>query len=120
MSSIDRPLAGGILKFRLEDERRRLDDPALLERHGRNGRTLAKEGVLRITLVAVARGGKIAPHKAEGPITVHCVDGTIRFLAGGATHELRAGEILSVPAGTEHAVESPAGGTFLLTVVEPA
>lgn len=119
MSSIDRPLSGPVLRFSLVEERARVNDPELLVRNGRNARTLVKEGRLRVTLVMVAAGGRIAPHHAEGPITVQMVDGAIRFRAAGKEHELAPGDLLVVDAGVEHAVESDAGGTFLLTVVQP-
>ncbi len=119
MSSIDRPLSGDVLRFDLAAERARVDDPALLERHGRNARTLVKDGALRVTLVQVRAGGRIDAHHAAGPITVHVLDGDIRFRAAGHEHRLKQGEVLAVPGGLEHDVASDAGGTFLLTVAHP-
>lgn len=119
MSSIDRPLSGPVLRFRLSEERERTDDPALLGRHGRNARTLVKAGPLRITLVMVAAGGKIAPHRSDGPISIHVLDGDIRLRAAGTEHALAPGDLLVVDGGVEHAVESSRGGTFLLTVAQP-
>jgi quercetin dioxygenase-like cupin family protein len=116
MSPIDRPLSGEVLRFDLVQERGRVDDPALLQRNGRNARTLIKDGWLRVTLVTVRAGGGIEAHRAAGPITVHVVDGDIRFRVAGKEHRLAAGDLLSVPAGLEHHVTSDNGGTFLLTV----
>ena len=120
MSSLDRSLGGEVLGFDLEDERARLNDPVLLERNGRNARTLVKNGPLRVTLVMVRADGKIAPHRAAGPITVQVLDGDIRFRAAGQDHRLAAGDLLVLDAGVEHDVASDSGGTFLLTVVQPA
>ena len=117
MSSIDRPLSGDVLLFHLAEERARVDDPALLERHGRNARTLVKEGPLRVTLVKVRAGGVIAAHRADGPITVHVLDGDIQFRVNGREHRLGAGDVLVVDAGLLHDVSSERGGTFLLTIV---
>jgi quercetin dioxygenase-like cupin family protein len=119
MSSIDRPLSGDVLRFRLGEERRRVNDPPLLDPHGRSARTLVKEGPLRLTLVMLRAGGHIAGHKAGGPITVHVLNGDIRFHAVGQDHRLAAGDLLVLNAGVEHEVDSDAGGTFLLTVVQP-
>ena len=118
MSSIDRPLSGDVLRFRLEEERGHVHDPLLLERHGRNARTLLKEGPLRVTLVMMRAGGHIAAHRADGPITVQVLDGDIRFRVAGQEHRLAAGDLLVVNAGLEHDVASEGGGTFLLTVVQ--
>jgi quercetin dioxygenase-like cupin family protein len=119
ISSIDRPLSGTALRFSLAEERARVNDAELLQRHGRNARTLLKEGPLRVTLVMVKAGGGIAPHHADGPITVQVLDGGIRFRAAGREYGLVAGDLLVVDAGVEHSVESEQGGTFLLTVVQP-
>jgi quercetin dioxygenase-like cupin family protein len=120
MSSIDRPLSGDVLRFHLGEERGHVNDVVLLERHGRNARTLVKEGPLRVTLVVMRAGGHIAAHRAGGPISVQVLDGDIEFRVGGREHRLAAGDLLVVDAGLEHDVASEAGGTFLLTVVEPA
>jgi quercetin dioxygenase-like cupin family protein len=114
-----RPLAGDVLRFHLEEERKRVNDPALLERHGRNARTLLKEGPLRVTLVMVRAGGNIAAHRVGGPITAQVLKGDIEFRVGGREHRLAAGDLLVVNAGVEHEVGSDGGGTFLLTVVQP-
>jgi quercetin dioxygenase-like cupin family protein len=119
MSSVGRSLSGAVLRFDLREERERVSDPALLERHGRNARTLLKEGPLRVTLVMVQAGGHIAAHRADGPITLHVLDGDIRFRGAGQEHRLAPGDLLVAGAGVEHDVASEGGGTFLLTVVHP-
>lgn len=119
MSSIDRPLSGASLRFCLAEERKRVTDPDLLARHGRNARTLVKEGPLRVTLVTLRAGGEMAPHHADGPITVHVLEGGIRFQVGRREHQLAVGDLLVVAAGVEHSVASDEGGSFLLTVVQP-
>lgn len=121
MPSIDRPLAGKPLHFRLGEEHRRdLIDETLLDRAGRSGRTLVKDGPLRVTLVALGPGGTLAEHLADGPITVHVLSGQIRFRAGEDEWTLGAGDLLSLGARVEHAVESTDGGLFLLTVATPS
>ena len=118
MSSVGRPLSGDVLRFHLGEERERVNDPALLERHGRNARTLLKAGPLRVTLVMVHAKGHIAAHRSDGPITLHVLDGDIQFRGAGQEHRLVAGDLLVASAGLEHDVASDAGGTFLLTVAQ--
>jgi len=77
LSPADRTLASDALRFRLQEEQGRLNDTALLERSGRNARTLVKQGPLWVTLVRVGAGGRITPHRAAGPITVQVLDGDI-------------------------------------------
>ncbi len=121
MSSIDRPLSGAPLHFRLGDEHRSEHiDSDLLEKAGRTARTLVKEGPLRVTLVSIGAGGNLAPHRANGPITVHVLSGEVRLRTADGEWVLSSGDLLSLGAEIEHDVVSEAGGVFLLTVVAPS
>jgi len=119
MPSIQRPLSGDVLVFDIEGERERAAAPEIIERSGRNARTLLKEGPLRVTLVVLGPGGELAEHEAAGPITVQVVRGRIRFRAGDEEHDLGLGQLLAAGPGVRHAVTSEGGGTFLLTVSHP-
>ena len=119
MSSIERPLSADVLVFDLEKEQGVTADPALLERSGKNARTLLKSGPLRVSLVVLAAGGEIAEHQSEGPITVQPVQGSVRFSAQGRDYDLRPGEVLAAGPGVRHRVSSDGGGAFLLTVAHP-
>ncbi|HSH46200.1 MAG TPA: cupin domain-containing protein [Longimicrobiales bacterium] len=116
MPSIQRDLSGDCLVFDLEAERERAADPEILERSGRNARTLLKSGSLRVTLIVLAAGGEIAEHHAEGPITVRPLDGQIQFTIGGTTHDVGPGQMLAAGPGVPHSVASEEGASFLLTV----
>lgn len=119
MPSISRPLDDRTMHFSLGEEAARLATSDTLERGGRSARTLVKDGPLRVTLIAIAPGGSIAPHRALGPITVQALSGTVRFRAAGQEWLLQPGEMLSLGAGVEHEVGSEPGGAFLLTVAAP-
>ncbi len=119
MSSIDRPLSGTALLFQLGKEITRVKETAPAAAHERSSRTLVKEGALRVTLIALRAGGHIAPHHADGPITVHVLEGDIALRAAGTDHRMAPGDLLVVDKGIEHEVRSQGGGTFLLTVVQP-
>jgi quercetin dioxygenase-like cupin family protein len=117
MSSLDRPLSGEALHFRLGDgPLPDLIDVALVQRAGKSARTLVKDGPLRVTLVALGEGGALSEHRAVGPITVHVLSGGIRLTVGEKEWELGPGELLSLGAEIPHAVHSSGGGVFLLTV----
>lgn len=119
MPSIQRPLSGDILVFDIDEEREHAADPQLIDRSGRNARTLLKDGPLRVTLVVLGAAGELAEHEAAGPITVQVVDGRIRFSAGDDEHDLGPGQLLAVGPGIRHRVTSDDGGAFLLTVGHP-
>lgn len=115
MPSINRPLSGDVLVFDLAAERALMGEPGST----RSARTLIKSGPLRVTLVALAPGGEIAEHHADGPITVHVLDGHVRFTAGDDHYDLDTGALLTAAGGVRHRVASERGGTFLLTVTQP-
>ncbi len=103
-----------------------LDDPhralaALLaspeaERDGRTARTLAKVGALRVVLVALRAGGRIAEHHAPGPLLIQQVAGSAIVHAGGESRTLTAGACLVLPAQLSHAVEAREDCGLLLTI----
>lgn len=85
----------------------------------RTARTVVKNGPLRATLVGLAAGGELAPHTADGPITLHVLEGAVEFAAGGREWLLPAGTLFTLEAGVVHSVRSASGGVFLLTVAVP-
>jgi quercetin dioxygenase-like cupin family protein len=120
MPSIQRPLSGDPLRFRLAEERERLVRSGLQEAQGRTARTLVKDGPLRVSLVVLGAGGGLREHSAPGPITIHALTDGLHVAAEGTVHEMAAGDLLALGPGVPHSVVSESGGAFLLTVVAVA
>ncbi len=116
MSSINRPLAGPMLTFRLADQLRELRTDEAYQRSGRAGRTLTKSGRLRVTLVALAEGCEVGTHQADSPLTLQVLEGHIRYRADGAEHELGEGELLYFGAGDAHDITATRQTALLLTL----
>ena len=116
MSSLHRTIEGDAILRHLPQDQQAIDQ-TLLAKHGRSARTLVKEGPLRLTLIAIAPGGELPEHDADGPISVHVIDGEIQFSAGGSAYALGGGDVLVLAAGVRHSARSDRGGTFLLTLV---
>lgn len=117
MSPVQRPISGPALAFTLADELRIVHEQ--LAGTSRTARTLVKNGPLRATLMGLAAGGELASHSADGPITVHVLEGAIEFEVAGTTYPLPAGSLLALDGGVVHGVRSHEGGVFLLTVAAP-
>lgn len=94
-------------------------DEEMLGAAGLIARTLIAAGPLTVTLIALAPGEELPPHRAVGPVALHVLDGALEVRAGAAVRQLGAGELLSFVAGEEHAVTSPGGARFLLTLADP-
>ncbi|HEX5177763.1 MAG TPA: cupin domain-containing protein [Gemmatimonadaceae bacterium] len=116
MSSLDRVLEGDVLVHHLPRDEQTIDT-TLLTKHGRTARTLVKEGALRLTLLALAAPGDMPAHNADGPVSVHVIEGDVVFSAGGREYALAAGDVIVFGAGVVHAARSEHGCRMLLTVV---
>lgn len=115
MTPLDRSLAGDVLVFDLSDEMKLIREE-LVPGHSRIARTIVKEGPLRLTLVGLSPGGVMHEHEAGGPVTIHVLEGEIELAAAGKTVTHRAGALIALDRLVRHAVSSPGGALFLLTL----
>jgi len=115
MTPVQRSLAGDVLAFDLGEEMQIVRDELAAGR-ARIARTLVKEGPLRLTLVGLSPGGAIHEHDAEGPITIHVLEGELELNASGETRAHRVGALIALDQRVRHAVSSPRGALFLLTL----
>lgn len=116
MSSLNRPLTGPMLTFDLGQQLAELRQEDAFRRSGRAGRTLAKSGRFRLTLVAMAAGNVIGTHQADSPMTLQVLDGHLRFRAGAEDHELAAGEVLFFGPGDAHDIRAEQESALLITI----
>jgi len=116
MSPVRHPVSGAALAFALTDELDKLH-AELATAPARSARTLVKGGPLRVTLVGVKPGGELRPHQADGPITVHVLEGELDFQVEEQITRLSAGTLFALEGGIMHSVRSERGAVFLLTVV---
>lgn len=119
MSPVHRSLSSPVLMFNLIDEMR-VVRAELDGGHSRISRTLVKEGALRLILVGVRPGGGLHEHVAQGPVTIHVLEGTIVVRAAGEARTLPSGAIMAIDGGVRHDVSSTEGGLFLLTLADGA
>jgi quercetin dioxygenase-like cupin family protein len=118
MTPVHRSLAGDVLAFDLGEEMQIVRDE-LAAGHARIARTLVKEGPLRLTLVGLGPGGALHEHEAAGPVTIHILEGELELNAGGETRLHRVGVLIALDRRVRHAVSSPRGALFLLTLAAP-
>src|SRR5580765_7585778 len=108
MSSMERTLEGDVLVHHLTRDTWMID-AGLLAQHGRSGRTLVKEGPLRLTIMALAADGVLPAHSTEGPITIHVIEGELVVVALDREYPLAAGDVLALAPAVEHAARSATG-----------
>ena len=115
MSSMHRTISGDVIGQHLSADVMSIDQ-ALLTAHGRSARTLVKDGPLRLTIMGLAAGGTLPPHRTEHPLSIQVVQGDVTFFAVDQVYTLSAGDVLIFGAGVEHSARSTNGASFLLTV----
>ncbi|MDE1976691.1 MAG: hypothetical protein KGI84_05465, partial [Elusimicrobia bacterium] len=101
-----------------------LKSEGILERDGHNAIILHKEAGLKVVLVALRKGYRLYPHKAEVPIIVHVLEGEIQFGVKDETVQaarenplaLRANMLVTLHAGLVHELHAVENSVFLLTM----
>jgi quercetin dioxygenase-like cupin family protein len=86
------------------------------QRTGHTARTLVREPDLRIVLIAMRAGARLAEHRTDETASVHALRGRLRLHLSGRTAELRAGALLVLEKGAPHDVEAIEEGALLLTL----
>lgn len=87
---------------------------------GRDSQTIVKYADFRIILTVLRAGSRLHEHHADGPISVHVVQGHLRMDAHGHTVDLPAGHVLALDRAILHDVEAIEDSAFLLTIAWPA
>lgn len=114
-------LAAEVIRCNISDELEKLKlAPSWQRESGRSSETLVKYDEFRIVLVRMKPGSYMNHHKAEGPISIHMIQGNIHVhLPGDRMEDLKPGDLLTLDRCLEHDVESLEESAFLLTIAWP-
>lgn len=85
-------------------------------REGHTARTLLRAPDLRVVLIAIQGGSRIAKHRADESASLHVVSGHVRLHLPERLADLRAGELLLLERGLEHDVEAVTDSALVLTL----
>ena len=116
MSSLTRALTGEKLTFDLDDQIAELRRDEHYVRSGRVGRTLVKAGPLRLTLTLIAEGVDIGTHHAAAPMTLHVLQGRLRYSVDDEDFEIGRGEVLFFGPGHAKDIRALEDTALLLTI----
>lgn len=78
---------------------------------------LVRTEEFEIKRLFIPAGKEIAEHKAPGILIAECREGRVQFTALGKTQELKAGELLFLPAGVPHSLKAIEDASLLLTLL---
>ena len=114
-------LAGEVIRHNIGKELEKLQcAPSWQRESGRSAETLVKYEEFRIVLVRMRPGSYMSHHRAEGPISIHALQGKICVhLPEDRTEELKPGDLLTLERCLEHDVEALEESAFLLTIAWP-
>jgi quercetin dioxygenase-like cupin family protein len=116
MSSLSRALTGKHLTFDLAEQIAELRRDEKYVRTGRLGRTLVKEGELRLTMTVLAEGAEVGTHQAAAPMTLQVLEGRLQYRVGDEQHELGAAEFLFFGPGHAQDIHALEDTALLLTI----
>ena len=108
-------MAEPFMEFDLEAEVHRLKAETTWST-GHNARTLAKYDDLRVVLMALQQGARVAEHQTEGRVSVHVISGHVHVRASGRTFNLRTGGLLALDPAIRHDVAAIEESAILLTI----
>lgn len=70
--------------------------------------------VFRMVLMA---GKSMPAHQVAGEITVQCIEGSIEFILTGMTLLMRAGDLVCLAGGENHAIKAVKNSSVLVTIL---
>lgn len=79
-------------------------------------KTLSRTSSLRLVLIAMDAGAKLAEHVAEGMIAIHVIEGRVRLQVPGSDVDLPAGALATVERDVKHGVEAIEKSGLLLSI----
>jgi quercetin dioxygenase-like cupin family protein len=110
-----RGLSGRILTFMLGAEDDTLREFAEDSKTGRAGKTLVKEGSLRITLVALKKGTVLPSHHVAGPVSIQTIRGCLRLTTDKGDVDIPAGSLITLGPGVSHTAKAYDDCAMLIT-----
>lgn len=78
---------------------------------------LVKTDDFEVVQLVVPSGRELPEHHVDGPITLYCLEGSVRLGLLQGDVELRAGEWLYLQGGEKHSVSAIEDSRVLLTIV---
>jgi quercetin dioxygenase-like cupin family protein len=80
---------------------------------------LVKNETFEAIRLVIPKGQELSRHQVDGPITVQCLEGRIKFTCNGEIRDLKAGHWLFLLGGTPHSLSGVEDAVVLLTIMFP-
>ena len=80
-------------------------------------RVILKKGTGNVTVFAFDQGQGLSEHTTPFDALVHILDGRAEIIVGGTSHDLKAGEMILMPANVPHALKANVRFKMALTMI---
>ncbi len=112
----ERPLDADYILLSFKERIAQLKSEKAWQDRDRNAITLVHHPRLRVVLLALHQGALLDTHTADGPVTIHLLEGAIEVVLNGKSFSLQPQEALVVDDGIPHSVCALKESVFLLTM----
>jgi quercetin dioxygenase-like cupin family protein len=109
-------VSGDVLRFLLSFEGSRLHEVAASSPSGRAGKTLVKEGSLRIVQMALKEGVGLSSHDVDGAVSVQILRGRLQMRTAGGAMDLTPGALVVLDASVRHSATAMSDCELLITI----
>jgi len=114
MTKPESPQGGHSFDLRAIEHELRKTEP--YRREGHTARTLLRAPDLRVLLIVMKSGGRIAEHRADESASLQVLSGHVRLELPERIADLRGGELLLLERGVAHDVEAVTDSALVLTL----
>ena len=95
---------------------RELRQEEAYRREGHTGRTLVREPDLRVVLVVMMVGARLAEHQVQETAAIQVLHGHVRLRLPDRSVDLASGALLVLDKGLAHDIEAAVESAFVLTI----
>ncbi len=80
-------------------------------------KTLYKSDHLEVFRMILRAGKSMPRHHVAGEVTIQCLEGEIELALADRSQQMRAGELVCLSGGEEHALRALKGSSVLVTLL---
>ena len=112
----ERILNAPLVKMNLYEFIEQIKNETTWKDSDRNSVTIFKSTTMRIVLIGLHEKAELKPHKANGVISVHVLEGKINFVTEQLTSLIEKGQMIALHENITHSVLALTETFFLLTL----
>lgn len=109
-------ISAPVITVNLETELKALRDSDSYKRNDHASATIVNRPGLGVVLIALPKGGHLAEHQTDRPITLRVLEGTIQVSLEDRTIEMVRGDLTALAPNLQHMVTGIEDSAFLLTM----